>query len=332
MNASDEKIRTEVLQVLYSVFESYPDRRIDNGDLADELPSISKNELNYILKRMEDEYADLTHYSGGLISAKITAQGIEHLTRMGASTFLESNVRYELLESIYYADRQKGGYGRLGRDAIVDALDVAESVIVQNAWYLKEKGLIEIQHGNGGQYIHSISITSHGREKFEAYRDSGVEIPASGPSTFGRQRSISPGEQQQAEHLFRDIVEMARDEVLILDRYARKPLYDSLLNHVPNGVDIRVLTSSRVTGSDYTQKINDFEQRHPEIKVREVSDSDWDFHDRYVFRDRDMGWAWGHSFHDAGDTQHTATELAPINRGRTLKLFEKAWKQGTQVN
>ena len=44
-----------------------------------------------------------------------------------------------------------------------------------------------------------------------------------------------------------------------------------------------------------------------------------------------MAWAWGHSFHDAGDTQHTASELRPINRESIESQFTDAWQNGMVI-
>ena len=331
MDVADEKIRTEVLKQLYQVFEDRPRNGVSNEIIDESLPEISLNDINYMLRRLEDEHAEVQHYMSGKMDAQITDEGVEHLSQVGVSTFLDDGTRYDVLSLLYEADREGGGRGYVQYGDLVEKLGIDKAVLNRNLWYLEEKRLIESRGGTRGQYLRSAEITDHGRSKYEAYRDSGAEIPATSGSSFGRQASIDSGEQQQAENLFRDIVELARDEVLILDRFAREGLYE-LLEHVPNGVEIRVLTSGRVNGSDYTQTVREFQDDHPEIEVRKVDDSSWEFHDRYIFRDENVAWAWGHSFHDAGDTQHTASELAPINRDRTLSKFEETWEQGDQVS
>lgn len=157
-----------------------------------------------------------------------------------------------------------------------------------------------------------------------------MEISRTGTHRSLRQASIGPDEPQKAENLFRDVVELAQEEVIIIDRYARDGLYD-LLQHVPEGVDIKVVTSDGVTGGGYQQRVNQFAQQHADIEVRSLPDSDWDFHDRYVIRDWEDGWAWGHSFHDAGDTQHTASELRPINCESIVAQFTNAWQNGSVI-
>lgn len=331
MDVADEKIRTEVLKKLYEEFENSPRNGVSNQVIDQNLPDIPLNDINYMIRRLEDEHAEVQHYMSGQMHAQITTEGVEHLSQAGIPTLLDDDTRYDVLKSFYEADRQGGGRGYVQYEDLVDELSTDKTVLNRNLWYLEEKRLIESQGGTRAHYLHSAEITDHGRSKYEAYRDSGAEIPATSGLSFGRQASINPGEQQQAENLFRDIVELARDEVLILDRYAREGLYD-LLKYVPNGVYIRVLTSDRVTGPEYTQRVHEFQDDHPEIEVRKVDSSNWDFHDRYIFRDENMGWAWGHSFHDAGNTQHTASELAPVNRNRTLSKFEETWEQGKEVS
>jgi hypothetical protein len=177
----------------------------------------------------------------------------------------------------------------------------------------------------------SVEITNQGRERYEKYRDDGVEIPSTSLSESTRQAEIGKGDSQEAENLFRDIVELAQSEVIVLDRYAKKGLFQWLDKHVPAGVQIRVLTSGRVTGGSYTQDIQQPLTNPSDVEVRELPNSDWDFHDRYIFRDGDMGWSWGHSFHDSGDRQHTANELKPVNRDNILSKFQSSWNRANKV-
>jgi len=195
---------------------------------------------------------------------------------------------------------------------------------------LKETRLVETMGGGGGYFYHRVKITERGSEKYERYEEDGVKIPRVGSTSSLRQASIGPNESGKAENLFRNFVELSGEEVVIIDRFAREGLYD-LLKHAPSGVDIRVITTDRVTGGGYKQKVQQFEQQHPNIEVRYLQDSNWGFHDRYVIRDQEDAWAWGHSFYDAGDTQHTASELKPINRDTIIKQFNNAWQRASVI-
>lgn len=330
MNSQDEKIVREILKVLYNQFEDVPYRGLTGEELYEALEEYERDDVAYVAERTDGEYVEMQGALGKRIGQiQITATGIERLHEDGYATVVDDDTRYDILEQLYQVDRENAGMVFADRDDLVD--EVGDSDIVgQNIWYLKEKRLVETHGGGGGLFYRGASITDRGADRFEAYQRDGVEIPRTGTHRSLRQASVGPDESQKAENLFRDFVEIARDEVIIVDRFAREGLYD-LLQHVPEGVEIKVVTTNRVTGDGYQQHVSQFAQQHPEIKVRYLSDNDWDFHDRYIIRDREDGWAWGHSFHDAGDTQHTASELRPVNRESIESQFTAVWRNGTVI-
>ena len=195
MDVADEKIRMEVLKQLYQVFEDRPRNRVSNEVIDKNLPEIPQNDINYMLRRLEDEHAEVQHYMGGQMRAQITDEGVEHLSQVGVSTFLDNDIRYDVLSLLYEADREGGGRGYVQYGDLVEELGVDKAVLNRNLWYLEEKRLIESRGGTREQYLRSAEITDHGRSKYEAYRDSGAEIPATSGSSFGRQASIDSGEQ-----------------------------------------------------------------------------------------------------------------------------------------
>lgn len=330
MGQQDEKVAREILKVLYDQFEDVQYRGVTGDELYDVLDEYDQDRVAYVAERIDGEYVEVRGALGQRISTvQITAGGIEKLHEDGYETILDGDVRYEILEELYQLDRENAGLVFAERDELIDEIG-DEEVVDQNIWYLKEKRLVETHGGGGGLFYHGAHITDRGADRFEAYRHDGVEIPRTGTHRSLRQASIGPNESRKAENLFRDVVELAQEEVIIIDRYAREGLYD-LLQHVSDGVDIKVMTTDRVTGGGYQQRVNQFVQQHADIEVRSLPDNDWDFHDRYVIRDREDGWAWGHSFHDAGDTQHTASELRPINRESIVAQFTSAWQNGSVI-
>ena len=322
MKEKDKKIRREILRWLYNGFEEHPGGSFDGTELPEDLDHFDSTEIEYVIGRIDGEFVETeaTHTSS-FHHIEILPRGIEKLHQEGSETILDSDARYEILEVLYQKSRKEPKRPFVSREDLIDTVAHSEEVVDRNIWYLKEKRLVERR---------GTKITEYGSEKYESYREDGIEIPSSLGVTSIRQASIGPGESGKAESLFRDFVELAEDEVIVIDRYARKPLYD-LLNHVPSGVDIQVVTSERVVNKDYSQRVQKFKNNHSDIEVRYLDDSDWDFHDRYVIRDREDGWAWGHSFHDAGDTQHTASELKPVNRDRTIREFQNAWPKGQVI-
>lgn len=329
MNERDQKIRDEILKLLCDQAEDDPYRSISLTQITDTLATYDNSDLRYIAERLDGEYAEVNQYMGGRMDLQIIPEGIEHLHERGYATILAQDTRYNILEHVYQKDRNSSGPGYVSRDNLLEAIAADQEEIDVNVWYLKEKRLLDTMTG-GGSFYGSVEITERGRKRWEAHRDEGTEIPQSSTFQSRHQTSIGPNQREEAENLFRDIVEVARNEVIILDRFARKPLYE-WLDHVQRGVTIRVLTTDRVIGDEYHQAVGDFQQSHAEIEVRSISDSVWDFHDRYLIRDQVEAWAWGHSFHDSGDTQHTVSELKPVNRDTILEQFEERWSDGDTI-
>lgn len=332
MQQKDEQIRREILRELYTLFEDSPAGRWEGGEFVKELSEdFDEDDIIYNIDRMDGDLLNNRASLGQRVSIiNIEPEGIEELHSQGEETILEEKVRYDILEMLYDADRENPGYASVSRNDFVDSLDAGEDAIDQNVWYLKGKRLIEADGGGGGLFYRRAQITDRGRKRYEQYIEDGVEIPRTSESTSLRQASIGPNEADKAENLFRDFVELAKNEVVIIDPYAREPLYD-LLTHVPPGVAIRVITSKRVTNGDYVHTVSEFQDGHETIRVRHLPFDEWEFHDRYVIRDQEDAWAWGHSFHDAGDTQHTASELKPVNRERVLTLFEELWNEAEEI-
>lgn len=331
MSAGDEKIRREILKWLYDRFEESPTGRWRPDGFFEALDDFDADDVVYNVKRLDGSLLENNPSLGNSVDMlQITPEGIEELYQQGYPTILDGESRYGILQVLYQADRQNPGQAYVSRDEVVDQVDEDADDVDLNVWYLKEKRLVEPLGGGGGLFYHQVKITRRGSERFEQYEADGVEIPRVGGQSTLRQASIGPNESGKAENLFRDFVELAREEVIVIDRYAREGLYD-LLRHVPSGVEIQVMTSDRVTGGGYPQRVQQFAQQHSAIEVRSLADSDWEFHDRYIIRDREDAWAWGHSFHDAGDTQHTASELKPINRETIINQFDSAWSQGTVI-
>jgi len=334
MSDKDEKIRQEVLKWLYARFETDPNGRCEGEPLFEDLERFDRNEITYNIERMDGDTIDKKGSIGSKVSLiNITAGGIEELHERGFTTILQSQTRYDILEVLYEADREDPNLGYVDRTELEKDLESSIHEIDKNIWYLKEKRMVETMYG-GGSFYSNAKITDRGSNAYEAYRDDKVTIPHTGAVSSLHQETIGPGESQKAENMFRDPTELAEEEIIIIDPWARKPIYD-MLENVPDGVKIRILTTENVVSQEqnYEDRIQSFQKTHSDIEVRCLEKrGEWDFHDRYIIRDGKTGYAWGHSFHDAGETQHTASELKPVNRDNTLDKFKNSWKEGELVN
>jgi len=329
MNDKDEKISWEILKHLYEELEKDTYGDIKGEELFRKLSSFDKEDIIYMAKRMDEEFVNILKAAGCSIpNINIKMKGVEKLHKEGYDTFLKSDERYEILEIIYDQDRENIHRGSISRKAIKEQIDAEDNIIALNIKYLVKKGLIEEVAANAGP----VEITERGRESYEAYINSDVEIPRTSPHrVYDKQIDIGAGEEQKGENLFRDIVELAQDEIIIIDRYAREGLYE-WLRYVPSGVKIKVVTGDRVINRNYKEMIKTYINKVSDIEIRYLEDKEnFESHERYVIRDREDGWLWGHSFHDTGKKHHTPSELKPINLKKKVDQFEKAWEKAERV-
>jgi hypothetical protein len=340
MNESDRKIRREILKYIYDKFEESVLNRAGTEDLYEQLEEVDQTEIHYNLVRLRDErQIDFDISTGGVHSLEITAEGIEKLDQDGYETVLEDEVRYDILQLLYETDRERPFRSiKLSSEDIAEELDIEEDRVLPAIGYLDLKELVDAAVGSRPEATYrGVEITGRGRNKYELYVEEGTSIPNTQPLTQWTQHSVGPNEEEKAENLFQSVVEVAQEKITIVDWYFKEPAYD-LLEDVPDAVDIEILTSGRAFDDEdeYRDLVADFaEDRSGEVDVRYVEYYDFEarlFHARYLVRDEIEGWTWDQSFKDAGETQHTVSEVRPVNLESTMETFQEAWEQGEQVN
>lgn len=167
--------------------------------------------------------------------------------------------------------------------------------------------------------------------------EEGTAIPNTQPLTRWTQHSVGPNESEKARNLFRDVVEVARETITIIDWYFKAPAFE-LFNEVPDAVDIEILTSGRAFDdeTEYRDMVAEFaDGRSGAVDVRYVEYYDFEarlFHARYLIRDEIEGWTWDQSFKDAGTTQHPISQVRPVNLESTMETFQEAWEQGDKID
>lgn len=335
MNNKDEKISKEILKTLYDHFNEEIIRSMRGEELYQALEQFSKDDIAYVAERIDQKYVDIGKgMSSRIPRIQITAEGIDRLFQLGCETLLDEDTRYKILKILYNFDRE---HPReiLEREDLIEELEAEPLEIDKNIWYLKEKRLVETKGGGAGEFYHLIQITRRGRDKYETYQNDGLEIPSTGQFIQIQQTTIGPNEHEKAKNLFRDFVELAKEQVIVIDPFARQGLYTDLLKFIPSLVAIRVITSNQVaTKEKYKETVENFIEEHEKTEVRYLNKGEqngWPFHGRSVIRDREEGWAWDHSFHDAGHTQHTVSEIKPVNLEKILDTFDQAWEKGRSV-
>lgn len=292
------------------------------GALFDEgaIDGCDREDVQYELRRLEGEgFTDGKHFK------RITARGMEYLQDLGVETLLDGDLRQRTLATLYETDRQQGPHERVSAEELAEALSVSASEITAVLHYLDDSGLIEVLHTMGNSFL-SVNINTRGLAKHEAIQAGDGRWASSTTSpTDGHEFVFGPNEEAEAARLLRDVTEVARTEILVVDPYARAGII-SKLQYVPGGVGVKVLTSDRMGTENYAAE----RERYPnlDIEIRALPKGRLQFHDRYIIVDSKDAWAWGHSFHDAGKTKHTVGQIRPVNRDRVMTDFHLKWSTG----
>ena len=328
MIGDDQKIQREILKFAYDEWTEAPRRYVTFEQISESLSDVLDDDCRYHLTRLEDN-GYLQSRSGRLRSLQVTPSGIEKLSRDGYDTILDDNHRYGILRELYELNRNKNGRkgGYLGPNELLEDADVDDQVLRQNICYLEQKGLIEFVVGQRLQ----AEINARGRNRYEEYRDSNVPIPRIHATARWTQHMIADGDFDKAVNVFHHFVELARDEVIVVDAFAKRGLYE-MLEAVPSSVDVKVIGSHREIDDDHKDAYHAFaDSRTGDTRLHYLDYDDWPFHGRYVIRDQEDGYAWDHTFADSGNGQHTISEIRPVNLETILERFKDAWNQGTVV-
>ncbi len=280
-------------------------------------------EVQYELRRLEGD-----GYIRGNHLKRITARGIDLLQDLAGGTIVDGDLRERLLEALYEMDRDQGPYARANTESIAAVLGAAPSDVGAVLHYLEDAGLVDVQ-GTMSDRFYRVGINARGMAKHEAIEAAGGGWATSTTSpSDGHEFIFGPNEESEAARLLRDVTEVARTEIVIVDPYARAGIVEKL-KHAPKGVTIKILTSDQMASEKYAAELQLY--THIGLEIRTLPKADLEFHDRYIIVDGDDAWAWGHSFHDAGKTKHTVAQIRPVNRDRILAEFQKRWPTGTVV-
>ncbi|MFC6906913.1 hypothetical protein [Halalkalicoccus tibetensis] len=326
----DQKIQREILKFLYQQWVENPRGQTNTGEVGKELEDIFENGYKYHLTRLNDNgYINTESLSARHQYVNISITGIEKLTQDGYETILVDDHRYAILRVLYEIDRQKGGaaHNHVGMDILQEEIEIDDETLKQNIWYLEEKRLVETGPGR----MLSVQITARGRNRYEEHRNDNTQIPRTHTGARWTQHTIAQGDFEKANSVFRDFVELARDEVIIIDSYAKAGLYE-MLEAVPGTVDVRVIGSDRQLNDEHREAYRTFARGRPgETELRFLEYNEWPFHGRYMIRDREDGYVWDHTFADSGSGHHTISEVRPVNLENTMADFDQAWGRGEVV-
>ena len=324
MSISDQKLHREILSFVYEETKDDFRRDADLRELVEEFEELDMDGLRYHIERLRDN-RQVEYRAQNFV--QITVEGIEKLDQEGYETLLVTDLRYEILRRAYEEDRGRP-HAYVDGDGIFEKIDATPSEISRNLWYLSQKGFID-RSGTSNDF----QLEGEGRNRYEQYRDEGIPIPRTHPLQRYTQHTIEQGDREKAENVFREIVEIARDEVIVVDTYAKGRLYDLMERHIPSIVDVKVLMSDREVDEENTELYREYaEGNEGDVELRYLDYRDeYPFHSREVIRDREAGWIWDHTFADAGDRHHTISQLRPVNLENDLEAFDEAWEAAETV-
>lgn len=324
MSISDQQLHREILGYIYDALNPDFRRHANVPDMVDEFDELNLDELRYHINRLAENRLverSAQHH------VQLTPSGVEKLAQDGYETLLDFDLRYEILRVAYELDRGTPN-AYINITEVREGLDVSEEAMNPQLWYLSQKGLIDLT-GTSRDF----QLTADGRNRYEEYRDEGIPIPRTQPLQRFTQHTIEQGDRDKAENVFRDIVEIARDEVIVIDAYAKGRLYDLLEEHVPTAVDVNILMTDREIEEENIELYEEYaEGKDGDVELRYLDYRDeYPFHTREVIRDREAGWIWDHTFADAGNRHHTISQLRPVNLENDLKAFDQAWEEAESV-
>lgn len=324
MSISDQQLHREILGCIYDALNPDFRRHANVPDMVDEFDELNLDELRYHINRLAENRLverSAQHH------VQLTPSGVEKLAQDGYETLLDFDLRYEILRVAYELDRGTPN-AYINITEVREGLDVSEEAMNPQLWYLSQKGLIDLT-GTSRDF----QLTADGRNRYEEYRDEGIPIPRTQPLQRFTQHTIEQGDRDKAENVFRDIVEIARDDVIVIDAYAKGRLYDMLEEHVPTAVDVNILMTDREIEEENIELYEEYaEGKDGDVELRYLDYRDeYPFHTREVIRDREAGWIWDHTFADAGNRHHTISQLRPVNLENDLKAFDQAWEEAESV-
>ncbi len=323
----EEETRNLVLRALYKGFEEDPIGSAYSHPLASDL-GVEENLLAYIVDRFDGLYLESKSTSGhGIHYASITPDGVRLLRSLGESTLLDDDLRFRILVALRDLRKEYGRHATTTPEGLATTLEDEEMMVLQNARFLAMDGLCKMRVYGGGPT--DIRITKRGIELAEAFELHGGEPPDTRHPPGRYQVTVGPNERDKAEAMFRDQVELARREVILVDPWLKEAVFD-WFKHIPPGVDLMVLTSDNVPPSRWKDRMRE-EAALRKLEIRVVKREDWGRHGRFLFRDETRGWSWDASFADAGVKRHTVTELEPVNCQVHVKEFRKQWSSAKVV-
>ena len=324
MSISDQVIHREILSFIYEEMKDDFRRAADLREMVEEFEDLDMEELRYHIERLRDNRQ--VEYRGQN-SVQITIEGVEKLDREGYETLLDTDLRYEILRRAYEADRGRP-HAYIDGDTLFEELDAPSEEVSRNLWYLSQKGFID-RSGTSSDF----QLEGEGRNRYEQYRDEGIPIPRTHPLQRYTQHTIEQGDREKAENVFREIVEVAREEVIVVDTYAKGWLYELMEQHIPSIVGVKILMSDREVDEENIELYRDYAAgKDGDVELRYLDyREDYPFHSREVIRDREAGWVWDHTFADAGDRHHTISQLRPVNLENDLEAFDAAWEEAETV-
>jgi len=136
--------------------------------------------------------------------------------------------------------------------------------------------------------------------------------------------AIGVGEVFRYFDAVRQVIELAKTDLLFVDRYMGPEFVTKYLPLVPQGARVRLLTRDKVAA--VVAAASAFAEQHgTQIEVRSGSG----FHDRWLFIDDARCYQSGASFKDGGRKDSTTLTQNVDGFADLLRIYEGHWQSGT---
>jgi len=193
VNATE--LQEAILQTIYEATASDPFDHFPTASIVEETvgrldEEIEDTEIDYALRRLDEEA--LIDYSPALNSRgsiRLTPHGVEEYNS-SHKTFIKTENWHNVLEFLQQLDKENPGAFWDG-ESIRDDLDMNDTAVDRNIWYLKEKDFIDVTMTTGDPPYSAIQITRAGRHALDTHE-----------KLFEQQRSMNLDGDSQPEYDF----------------------------------------------------------------------------------------------------------------------------------
>lgn len=225
-----DKIQNEILTTLYDLHKDDPFAHFNTDSLVGEVKDsvnfdAAESDIDYALNRLDEEFlVDHDPAIGSRGTITLRPRGVDKLQQEAGNTFLENNDQFYILAKLEEMDRENPGSLQDGGD-FRDELELDDSVVDLNMWYLIEKGWVDASRVVGTPTYTALKIDSMGRQALERFRAQPEQQQASsgGETSPRQQRKTDQSIDVEGLLAQEESVKLEFKETFLYDVYQEQP-------------------------------------------------------------------------------------------------------------